>query len=345
MFETYRMLGRERQADLEREAQRAALARVPASSTSPPQTKRRETLMKGFILQLRHSRWPATLAAVAALTGGAVALAAHVTEVDPATVPTGFLAAHNSIADVPVGPFKRAVKRNGADLSVQHVRLGANAPTGWHTHPGPAFVTVVKGALTYEDACGRATYGPGQGFVDRGFGHVHRAIAGPKGVDFYVTYVLPPGSATHVIAANEPADCRARDEGEAVENDRDVAAGPAQPVVLAFEKRAVSANSYVGSLDGGGTIDVLVLDRSYTATAQHFLALFRVDRGDKWFAAVLSGTYEFATDQTHLRGKVTYGNWLQGAKVGEEGQLAGTNPLRFTGTLTLRPRGAAVDDS
>ena len=344
MFETYRMLGRERQADFEREAERAALARVRASGIAPRPTKRRKTLMKGFILQLRHSRWPATLAAVAALTGGAVALAAHVTQVDPATVPTGFLAAHNSISDVPVEPFKRAVKRNGADFFVQHVRLGANAPTGWHTHPGPAFVTVVKGALTYEDACRRETYGAGRGFVDRGFGHVHRAIAGPDGVDFYVVYVLPPGSQSHVIAAEQPSDCRARDKAEGGDDDRQLSAGAAEPVVLAFEKRAVSANSYVGSLDGGGTVDVLVLDRSNTATAQHFRALFRVDRGDKWFAAVLKGTFEFATGQTQVRGKVTYGNWLQGAGVDEVGQLVGTDPLRFTGTLTLTPRGVADDD-
>jgi quercetin dioxygenase-like cupin family protein len=160
----------------------------------------------------RRMLWLATFGAVGVLAGGAVALASHVTEVDPATVPTGFLAAHNSIAPVPVGPFKRAVKRNGADFFVQHVRLGANAPTGWHTHPGPAFVTVVKGALTYEDACSRATYGPGRGFVDRGFGHVHRAIAGSDGADFYVVYVLPPGSATHVIAAEAPTECARRDE-------------------------------------------------------------------------------------------------------------------------------------
>lgn len=216
MFETYRMLGREHQADLEREARRAGLARAldktEANAFVPYRKERRG--MKTLILQLRHSKWPATLAAVAALTGGAVALAAHVTQVDPATVPTGFLAAHNSITDVPVGPFKRAVKRNGADFFVQHVRLGPNAPTGWHTHPGPALVTVVKGALTYEDACRRVTYAPGQGFVDRGFGHVHRAIAGPDGVDFYVVYVLPPGSETHVIPADPPSECRGRDKGE-----------------------------------------------------------------------------------------------------------------------------------
>jgi quercetin dioxygenase-like cupin family protein len=170
--------------------------------------------MRRLILQLLHSRWPAALAVIATLTGGAAALASHVPQVDPGTVPTGFLAAHNSIADVPVKPFRRAVKENGGDFFVQHVRLGPNVPTGWHTHPGPAFVLVAKGDLTYEDACTRATYPAGRGFVDIGFGHVHRAIAGGDGVDFYVVYVLPPGSPTHVIPADQPAGCRTKDEGD-----------------------------------------------------------------------------------------------------------------------------------
>ena len=294
--------------------------------------------------QLRHSRWPATLAVVAALAGGAAALASHVTQVDPAQVPTGFLAAHNSIRDVPVGPFRRAVKRNGGDFFVQHVRLGANAPTGWHTHPGPAFVTVVKGSLVYEDACRRATYVPGQGFVDRGFGHVHRAIAGADGVDFYVVYVLPPGSETHVTPTDPPGECRRGEEDEGEEEDRGNSTGSAQPVVLTFEKRAVSANSYVGTVAGGGTVDMLMLDRSNTPTAQHFRVLVRVDQGDKWFAGLLRGTFEFATSKTRLRGEVAYGNWLQGAKVEEEGQLVGANPLRFTGTLTLTQERDRDDD-
>jgi hypothetical protein len=152
------------------------------------------------------------LAALAALAGAGAAIANHVAQVDPATVPTGFLAAHNSIGDVPVSALAKAVEPGGADVFVQHVRLPANASTGWHTHPGPALVAVVKGTLTYEDAkantCRDATYGPGTGFVDRGFGHVHRAIAGADGVDFYVTYVLPPGSETHVTpVASAPEPC------------------------------------------------------------------------------------------------------------------------------------------
>jgi quercetin dioxygenase-like cupin family protein len=160
-----------------------------------------------------HSRKVCALAAATILLGAGAALASHVTQVDPATVPTGFLAAHNRIDDVPVSALARAVNPDGADVFVQHVRLAANAPTGWHTHPGPALVTVVKGTLTYEDAesktCNRITYAAGEGFVDRGFGHVHRAVAGADGVDFYVVYLLPPGTATHVIPASPPAECQA----------------------------------------------------------------------------------------------------------------------------------------
>jgi hypothetical protein len=151
------------------------------------------------------------VAVIAVLGAAGVAAASHVTQVDPATVPTGFMAAHNSVDHVPVRAIARAVTPDGADLFVQHARLDPNAATGWHTHPGPALVTVVRGSLTYEDAaagaCRQALYVAGEGFVDRGFGHVHRAIAGPDGVDFYVTYVLPPGSATHLIAASAPAAC------------------------------------------------------------------------------------------------------------------------------------------
>jgi hypothetical protein len=158
-----------------------------------------------------HPKWIPALAAIAVLAVAGGALANHVTQVDPATVPTGFLAAHNSIREVPVSALAQAVTPHGTDALIQHVRLDPNLQTGWHTHPGPAIVTVVKGSVTYEDAeasrCIDTTYAAGQGFVDRGFGHVHRAIAGADGADFYVVYLLPPGSATHVIPTSAPPEC------------------------------------------------------------------------------------------------------------------------------------------
>jgi quercetin dioxygenase-like cupin family protein len=153
---------------------------------------------------------------VAALAGAAVvgvgaALAAHAPEVDPATVPTGFFVAHNYVADVPVSSIARAVAPNGADVFVQHLSLGANQVFAWHTHPGPVVVTVRSGSLIYQDSgpnfCRDRSYSAGQGFVDPGFGHVHRVIAGPTGAEIYSTFFLPPGSENHLILASPPGTC------------------------------------------------------------------------------------------------------------------------------------------
>jgi quercetin dioxygenase-like cupin family protein len=151
------------------------------------------------------------LAGVVVVVSGGAALAAHAPEVDPATVPTGFFVAHNYVADVPVDAIARAVKPNGADVFVQHLSFGPNQAFAWHTHPGPVIVTVRSGSLTYQDAAGNTcrsqTYTAGQGFVDPGFGHVHRAISGPSGVEIYSTFLLPPGSENHLIPATAPEEC------------------------------------------------------------------------------------------------------------------------------------------
>jgi hypothetical protein len=148
---------------------------------------------------------------VATVCSAGVALATHVPQVDPATVPTGFLAAHNKVEGIRISSIEQAVEDGKADVFIQHVRFVANQDTGWHTHPGPVFVEVVKGSLTYEDAhhgkCRRLPYEAGEGFFDQGGGHVHRAVAGAAGADFYPVYVLPPGSASHLIPAEAPEEC------------------------------------------------------------------------------------------------------------------------------------------
>ena len=139
------------------------------------------------------------------------AIAAHAPEIDPATVPTGFFVAHNRVADIPVSAIARASAPNGAEVYVQHLSLGANQVFAWHTHPGPVVVTVRSGSLTYQDAgpnaCHDRMYSSGQGFVDPGFGHVHRVIAGPSGAEIYSTFFLPPGSENHLITAPGPEEC------------------------------------------------------------------------------------------------------------------------------------------
>jgi len=61
----------------------------------------------------RLPRWLPVLAFGAVLVGGTAALAAHVTQLDPATVPTGFLATHNSVGDIPVSALARASRPMG----------------------------------------------------------------------------------------------------------------------------------------------------------------------------------------------------------------------------------------
>jgi hypothetical protein len=50
------------------------------------------------------------------------------------------------------------------------------ASTGWHKHPGPVYITVTSGQLTfyeYDDpTCSPKVYSKGQGFVDYGRGHI-----------------------------------------------------------------------------------------------------------------------------------------------------------------------------
>jgi quercetin dioxygenase-like cupin family protein len=167
--------------------------------------------LKGIGKRAMRTKRLLAFVAVGLLLSFGVAQAAHVAGIDPSTVPVGFLATHNSIDHVPVNALARAVKPNGTEVSIQHIRLGANAATGWHTHPGPVIVTVVAGSFIFEEAsrkkCKQVIYVAGEGFVDEGFGHVHRGVAGDSGAELYAVFVLPPGSENHLIPAPAPSQC------------------------------------------------------------------------------------------------------------------------------------------
>ena len=149
--------------------------------------------------------------AIAAIALAGVAGAAHVPQVDPATVPVGFLATHSNVGDFDISPIARAVKHHHADVFVWHLRLAPNSALGWHTHPGPAIVTVVSGSLGYQQEvqgeCVTTWHTAGTGFMDPGFGHVHRAVSRGDGFDAYTTFVLPTGSRSQTIPATAPAAC------------------------------------------------------------------------------------------------------------------------------------------
>jgi hypothetical protein len=87
---------------------------------------------------------------------------------------------------------------------------GAQFP--WHTHPGPVFVTVAEGELTYvsADDCVERPYPAGTVFVDPGHGHVHTAFNSAGGGTVTVTYATffeVPASGPLTLPADAPTDC------------------------------------------------------------------------------------------------------------------------------------------
>lgn len=113
------------------------------------------------------------------------------TNVDPSTVPVGTLAGRTPVNVFSVDAFTRAINQaHGTNAVLQHIKLGSNQSTGWHTHPGPNIVLVEGGSATLMDTrCQATTYGVGQAFAT-GL-DVHEVTAGPEGVDVYTFYFLP----------------------------------------------------------------------------------------------------------------------------------------------------------
>jgi redox-sensitive bicupin YhaK (pirin superfamily) len=150
----------------------------------------------------------AAASAVLLLAVATSAIADHVPTVDPNTVPAGFLAQHDDVANIEVDSFARVVRDGHADAFIRHFVFPAGSgPLPWHTHPGPAIVTVASGTFAYQDSkggeCRTRWYSAGEGFFDSGLGHVHRGIPGPNGAQLYTLWLTP----TETVPAPAPEAC------------------------------------------------------------------------------------------------------------------------------------------
>jgi quercetin dioxygenase-like cupin family protein len=96
------------------------------------------------------------------------------------------------------------IKTTGAWVSrVLDFTMAPGGHTGWHSHPGPAFVMINEGTMTLEQADGTSVkYGPGTGFAEEP-GHVH--IARNEGTTplRFVAFLLTPQGVP--IRIDEPA--------------------------------------------------------------------------------------------------------------------------------------------
>ena len=103
------------------------------------------------------------------------------------------------------------------DIVTQSISIAPGGSTGWHSHPGPVFVTVRAGALRIVYAndrrdrhCVGTTYTAGQSFIDRGDENVHNAYpVGPTPVELWATYLVPGApNAAFRLDAPDPGKCR-----------------------------------------------------------------------------------------------------------------------------------------
>jgi hypothetical protein len=79
--------------------------------------------------------------------------------------------------DTNQAPFQYIAKAQPAiDMEVDTHSYDPMGSTGWHKHPGPVYITVTSGQLTFyefdDPACSPHVYKVGQGFVDFGNGHI-----------------------------------------------------------------------------------------------------------------------------------------------------------------------------
>jgi quercetin dioxygenase-like cupin family protein len=99
------------------------------------------------------------------------------------------------------------------DVVTHAITIVPGGNTGWHSHPGPVFVTIAAGTMTfvYADApnCTPVIYEAGDSFIDPGAGRVHIARnQGSTDLVLSATYLVPVGAGVRIDAA-DPGRCGA----------------------------------------------------------------------------------------------------------------------------------------
>jgi len=92
------------------------------------------------------------------------------------------------------------------DVAVQSITFQPGGYSGWHSHPGPVFIQVVSGTITFYESddptCTPVVRTAGQGYLDKGdHAHFARNETNAAAVNI-VTYFAPPGAALRI---DEPA--------------------------------------------------------------------------------------------------------------------------------------------
>jgi hypothetical protein len=144
------------------------------------------------------------LSLLAAMTLLALAVSVGVTMASPPSGVTPTVLARGTydafkVKSSPNSPVDfKAKAKSPIDLVVRRHDYAVGSTTGWHTHPGPVFITVTVGQLTYyerdDPTCTGHVVSAGHGFVDNGRGHIVRNESGQPAQDVSVI-IAPVGGA------------------------------------------------------------------------------------------------------------------------------------------------------
>jgi quercetin dioxygenase-like cupin family protein len=113
---------------------------------------------------------------------------------------------------LPADTWQAQLRTHGmSDVYVVDNTFAPGGTSGWHSHPGPSLIFVVKGTVTnYEGgggSCSVTDYSAGSGFVDEGGDSVHMIRNnGTVPAETIAVQFLPTG-ATRKIDEPDPGTC------------------------------------------------------------------------------------------------------------------------------------------
>jgi quercetin dioxygenase-like cupin family protein len=158
--------------------------------------------MKGLLLAAS----PTVAVGVIFLAVVTIARAEPAKGVSPNVIGRATFDAFNLQADPRALEFSAQAKRP-VDMIVRTHDYAPGSSTGWHSHPGPIFIQVIEGQVTFyerdDPTCTPKVISKGQGYVDTGKGHLGRNETGAAAKD--VSVILAPVGQTFRGELEAPA--------------------------------------------------------------------------------------------------------------------------------------------
>ena len=150
----------------------------------------------------------ASMALLALAAFAAITMASPPSGVTPTVLARGTYGAFK-VKSEPKSPVDfKAKAKAPLDIVVRRHDYGVGSTTGWHGHPGPVFITVTQGQLTYyeydDPTCTAHVVTADHGFVDDGRGHMVRNESGQPAQDVSVILAPVGGAFRSELAAPNP---------------------------------------------------------------------------------------------------------------------------------------------